>query len=61
MHVMGKESPELKWRIIDMIYKDVTINYKKARAMADIVATDNIITRGKAWRLGLNMVEKGVA
>ncbi|XP_021775623.1 uncharacterized protein LOC110739487 [Chenopodium quinoa] len=59
MYAMGKETSEDKGRATSLMYVDVWINEKKARAMVDTGATHNFITKREANRLGLRAVHSG--
>ncbi|XP_021721483.1 uncharacterized protein LOC110689045 [Chenopodium quinoa] len=56
MCAMEKETSGNKSRATSLMYVDVVINGKKARAMVDTGATHNFVTKQEANRLGLKAV-----
>ncbi|XP_056687894.1 DNA damage-inducible protein 1-like [Spinacia oleracea] len=58
MYVMGKEAPETREESTNMMYVDLVINGRNARAMVDTGASHNFVTEAEARRLG-SVLKKG--
>ncbi|XP_021837969.1 DNA damage-inducible protein 1-like [Spinacia oleracea] len=58
MYAMGKEAPKTREESTNMMYVDLVINGRNARAMVDTGASHNFVTEEEARRLGL-VLKKG--
>ena len=58
MYAMGKEGPKTREESTNMMYVDLVVNGRNARAMVDTGASHNFVTETEARRLGL-VLKKG--